>query len=484
MYPKKPIIGHIAIFIIFIIITALSIASTAHGKPPSSDDQHYVIMGYNFQKYGTISLEDGDIEDPEPTAFREPGYPVYLAICMFLNPVLRNMDLEELYSGGLKTLRLSQIPLVIIIAIFVMFIIYSFTRSYLLAYIAMFLTGASEVMSVISNHLLSENLAALLIVLVSLSLYKIFKTGRIAYFIMLGISMAVLVLTKAIFIYLIYILMIIALILLFKKYRTVWKKFLAGICLFLFIYFAIVGGWMFRNYRHFNEFTLSNKGGIVLYYRSVLNTMTRKEYLASFIYWLPGEGARETLLNMFFDEEDYKNLDRKDESGYRQGTKKVLAGMQDSYIQQGYSEQESVLLADREMRQAALQRIIKDPARHILATIPIAWKGTFIETGYSFMIRNPNWFILQLRSVVFLNIFLFFCFFYVIIYSIVKKKWAVSLFFLPPFYMFFMHSFITHNKPRYNYPLIPLMIIAIVLLAYYFIQMYKNRKNRDRSISN
>lgn len=481
MYLKKSITIHIVIFIIFIIITTLSIASTAHDKPPSSDDHHYVLMGYNFQKYGTISLEDGDIADPEPTAFREPGYPVYLAICIFLNPGLRNMDLEELYSGGLRTLRLSQIPLVIITAIFVMFIIYSFTGSYLLAYIAMFLTGASEVMATISNHLLSENLAALLIVLVSLSLYKIFKTGRMAYFIMLGISMGALVLTKAIFIYLAYILIMIILILLFRKYRAVWKRFLAGIFLFLFIYFAIMGGWMFRNYKHFNEFTVTNKSGIVLYYRSVLDTMTRKEYLASFIYWLPGEGTRKTLLDRFFDEEDYSNLDRKDESGYRQGAKKVFAEMQDSYIQQGYGEQESVLLADKEMRQAALQRIIRDPLRHILATIPIAWKGTFIETGYSFMLRNPNWFILQLRSVVFLNIFLFFCFFYVIVYSIVKKKWAISLFFLTPFYLFFMHSFMTHNKARYNYPLIPLMIIAAVLLAHYFIQIYKNR---DRSISN
>jgi len=150
-------------------------------------------------------------------------------------------------------------------------------------------------------------------------------------------------------------------------------------------------------------------------------------------------------------------------------------------MEQGYTKQEAALLADKEIRSAAFERILKNPLKHILATIPIAWKGIFIETGYTFMVRNPNWLILQLRSVLFINIILFFCFFYAIIYSLVRKKWAVSLFFLSPFYLFFINSFITHNKPRYNYPLNPVMIIAVVLLVYYFIQIYRHRKTRDRS---
>jgi 4-amino-4-deoxy-L-arabinose transferase-like glycosyltransferase len=348
----------------------------------------------------------------------------------------------------------------------------------------MFLTGASETMAVISNHLLSENLAALLIVLVSLSLYKIYETGKIGYFVLLGLSMAALALTKAIFMYLVYILIIVLLILILKKHRNIWKKFLAGAGLFMIVYFAILGGWMYRNYRHFNEFTVSNKSGVVLYYRSALNTMTKKEYFASFIYWLPGEGAKEALLDRFFEKEDYIKLDREDDKGYRQSSRKALLDLQDSYEGDGYSKQESILLADKELRQIALQKILKNPVRHILATIPIAWKGIFIETGYSFMLKNPNWFLISAKSVVLSNFILFFCFFYVIIYSLARRKWEISIFFLSPFYLYFMNSVVTHNKARYNYPLAPVMVIAVVLLAYFFIQIYNNRKNKGRSISN
>jgi 4-amino-4-deoxy-L-arabinose transferase-like glycosyltransferase len=365
-----------------------------------------------------------------------------------------------------------------------MLIVYNFTSSYLLAYIAMFLTGASEVMRVISNHLLSENLAALMIILISLSLYKIYKTGKIGYFVLLGLSMAVLVLTKAIFMYLIYVLVIILLILIFKKHRGIWKKFLAGAGLFMIIYFAIVGGWMYRNYQHFNEFTITNKSGIVLYYRSALNTMTKKEFFASFIYWLPGKDAKEAILDRIFEEEDYIKLDRRNDEGYRMSSRKILEDLQDSFIEQGYDKQESVLLADKKLRQMAIQRILKNPARHVLVTIPIAWKGIFIETGYSFVLRNPNWFWLSARSVVFVNIILFFSFFYVIISSLVRRKWDIALFFLSPFYLYFLNTVATHNKERYNFPLIPVMVIAAVLLADLFIRKYKNKKNKDRKIEN
>jgi hypothetical protein len=252
----------------------------------------------------------------------------------------------------------------------------------------------------------------------------------------------------------------------------------------MIIYFAIVGGWMYRNYRHFDEFTVTNKSGIVLYYRSALNTMSKKEYFASFIYWLPGEGAKEALLDRFFEKEDYIKLDRKNNEGYRMSSKETLLDLQDSFIEQGYSTEESRLLADKKLRQMGLQNILKNPIRHILLTIPIAWKGIFIETGYSFILRNPNWFWLSARSVILINIILFFCFFYVIIFSLVRRKWGVSLFFLSPFYLYFLHAIATHNKERYNFPLIPVMVIAVLLLAYFFIQKHKNKKNNDRKIKN
>jgi hypothetical protein len=80
---KKLIFLNILLCIILILIFSYSVAASAHNKPPSSDDDHYVTMGYNLQKYGVLSLSKNDAEDPEPTAYREPIYPAYIALTIF-----------------------------------------------------------------------------------------------------------------------------------------------------------------------------------------------------------------------------------------------------------------------------------------------------------------------------------------------------------------------------------------------------------------
>lgn len=476
---NKSIILHVILFVIITILIILTVASDATLKPPTSDDLQYIVMGYNIQKYGTFSMNESDIDNPEPTAYRDVGYPAYLALCMKLNPVLNSMSLDELLDHGLKILRYLQIPLIIITAFLAMYIAYMFTRNWLLAYIALVLTGFSEVMSIISNHLLSENLAALFILLCSLSLYKIYKTKRIIYFILMGISLAVLTLIKAIFMYLIIILLIILIILFLIKYA--WKnkkKFITGVVLFAVIYSVIIGGWMFRNYIHFNQWTIANKGGIVLYYRSKLNTMTTREFMASFIYWLPGKKVRENILDKFFSEEDYIRLNKSinNEKGYRYIARKDLQSLFDSYRNQGYEEQDANLYADRDLRKIAIKNIMKNPLRHLMISIPIAWFGLWVETGYKLILVNQNVFFVEFRSVLFIPLIIFACFFASAIWSIIKKKWGILLFLIPSLYLYMMNTFVTFGKERYNYPLIPILNISVILIISFIINKIKEKK--------
>jgi hypothetical protein len=474
----KSIILRTFLFLIIIILIILTVASDADFKPPTSDDLQYIVMGYNIQKYGTFSMDESDIDNPEPTAYRDPGYPAYLALCMKLHPVLNSMTLDEMLDHGLKTLRYLQIPLIIIAAFLAMYAAYIFTRKWFLAYMVLVLTGFSEVMAIISNHLLSENLAAIFILLCSIFLYKTYKTKKVLYFILMGISLAILTFIKAIFMYLIGILAIVLIILLFKYAKENKRKFIAGVILFVVSYSLIVGGWMFRNNIHFNQWTIANKGGIVLCYRSKLNTMTTKEFMASFIYWLPGEKGKEGLLEKFFDEKDYIRLNKsvENEAGLRYSAREDLRDLIDSYMNQGYGEQEANLYADRDLREIAMKNIITDPLRHIIISIPIAWLGLWVETGYKLILINQNMFFIEFRSAFLIPLIMFACFFVSIIWSIIRKKWGILLFMTPSLYLYLMNALVTHGKERYNYPLIPVLNISVILIIFFIINKIEEKK--------
>jgi hypothetical protein len=473
---KKSVILHIIICIILAALISITVASFASFKQPTSDDYQYIVMGYNMAKYGTFSMSEKDIANPEPTAYRDPGYPAYLAICMKLNPKLNSMNLKEILDVGLLTLRYCQIPIILIIAFLSMFIVYIFTKNYLLAYLALILTGSSEVMNIMANHLLSENLAALFILLCSIFLYKIFTTKKIIYFILLGISLAVETLIKAVYMYFIIILLIIFIVLLIKFGRKYWKKFVTGIVLFTAMYSLLVGGWMFRNYIHFNQWTVVNKGGIVLYFRSKLDTMPIKTWAAAFIYYSPGEDVKDKLLQKIFNKEDYDKLDNAWENGYRMLARADMQKIIDSYKSNGYPEQQAILLADKDLQKMALKSILSNPLKHLFVSIPLAWFGIFVETSYKLVIINQNFFILQFGSAFLIPIILFISFFTMIIWSIVRKRWGLFLFFIPSLFLYLINVLITHSKGRYNYPLIPVLNIAAILVIFYLIDKFKNKK--------
>lgn len=276
--------------------------------------------------------------------------------------------------------------------------------------------------------------------------------------------------------YFIVILLVIFIILLFKYARKYWKKFVTGIVLFTVMYSLMVGGWMYRNHVFFNQWTIVNKGGIVLYFRSKLDTMPLKTWMASFIYYSPGEAVKDKLLIKLFKEEDYNKLDNAWEYGYRMLARNDMQKIIDSYINKGYGEQQAILFADKDLQKMALKSILSNPLKHLFVSIPLAWFGISVETSYKLVIVNQNFFILQVGSALFIPIILFLSFFTLIIWSIVRKRWEILLFLIPSLFLYLINDLITHSKGRYNYPLIPVLNIAFVLVVFYLTEKFKNKK--------
>jgi hypothetical protein len=374
------------------------------------------------------------------------------------------MSREELFTSGIKYLKIMQIPLLIIISLLAFYAVFIFTKNIKISFITMFLIGESLSLEETIFKLLSENISALLIIVTSLLLFKLLTRKKIIFFILLGIVSGVLVLDKAIFQYFI-ILLLIFMIVYYLKTKFVAKKiFITGFILLLLINSSIMGSYMIRNYYHFNHFTFTGRGGIVLLVRAEKDNMTLKEYMASLLYWSPSEKIRTLILPKIFSESDYRRLIRSNkDSFYYKVTREELGAKNDpdtNTISPEYTSFEK----DKELRSKAIKMILKNPIRHVLATIQFAWRGIFVEKGFSLLFSNSNK--IEILNNNLINLLLFFSFFYMFIYSIRKKIWNLFAFMMPGIYLFSINSFITHNIPRYNIPIIPILLISMILLFY------------------
>jgi 4-amino-4-deoxy-L-arabinose transferase-like glycosyltransferase len=473
-YPKRTIVIHIILLLIFVALTVLTVANSATAAPPSSDDDQYISMGYNMQKYKTFSMDTKDVPNPEPTAYREPGFPALIALDIALSPRLREMSREQLYAGGLKQLRYDQIPLIIIIALLAMFITIRVTKSIPFGYIMLFMVGSSEILAVTANHLFSENIAIIFLLCASLLLYKIYEEKKIIYFILLGISLALLTLVKAIFMYFILFVLIVFIIYIVKD-RLKRKKIIAGALLFIVFYSLLIGGWMYRNYRQFGSFFVANGGGVILLLRAGKDTLTNKEILASFIYWMPGEKVKNEILDRTLGKESYARLDRSKQTSIYRIAQNTRDNLTEQKLKEGYTKGMADLIVDKELRKMGEEGILKNPFRHLLVTLPIAWRGIFIEVGFTLTILNNNFLLLQFDTILFINIFLFFCFFYVIILILKKRKWQLLMLYIPAIYLYLINSFITQDKPRYNIAFLPLLFLAAIMFVSHMINKTKKK---------
>ena len=137
---------------------------------------------------------------------------------------------------------------------------------------------------------------------------------------------------------------------------------------FALVFALLTGAWMARNHSHFGRFYLTERGGGVLSGRALYTAMTMREYLASFLYWTPNATAQR-LLNTYFSPDEYRNIDREYENGYRA---RIIAREQELLKQTG-SQVETDKLLVAEGWQALRTHFLK----HLATTVPFAYQGHF-----------------------------------------------------------------------------------------------------------
>jgi len=456
----KNLVTLVSIAATFSVLFIFHAAPSINDKAPTNDADNYVVMGYNIQKHGIFSLETSDSSPLQPTYYREPGFPAFLALVMTLDPNLHSADLKSFRSDGqiIKRLKNSQLLVLLLTSIMTAFFIFRITKSLALSLLALVLVGLSSSLLGTANSLLSENVTALLLFGVSFLLFKAVKEKKIIDFSFLGIGLGFLSLTKAIFVYF-FIFVILFLIFLRIKGKFGKREFSAGILSFSIIFIAIVGTWMVRNYSVFRTLSICARGGHVLLIRSNFDMMTAKEFLGSFFYWTPN-----SLPNRVLSNEKIFGTNILSPGGSLEGLNESLPT---GYFQRSDPFVRNLIktkglespIVDKTLMRIGVQNILGHPFRHCLVTLPLAWRGLFIENGIhlNFPVKiSPL--IPGITSLLYMAGLILLC-----ILSLKKRLWHFFAFILPALYLYSAHSFLTENEPRFNFPMLPVCIISLAL---------------------
>lgn len=289
---------------IFLSITFLfifgSVEKYATGTPINSDGLSNLNYAYAIAHYGTMGVVNSDLAKTEvyPENEREP-FPNWLsAQWIKFNPELfndRRLNLEQ-SPHQLIQLKKINIWLVLLTLIGLFFLAQNLFQSFLtpnwyfpLAYITLLLSYAC--MHIIHvDFFITEIHGALLIVWFSLAWLRSLQTHQLKYSALAGVLLGLLILTKAAFLYISTVVLIITLLVFFLQNKP--KRIILNHIVLIFMTIILVLPWMYRNYELLGKFEVAGRGSVVLMTRAYKSQMTDEEFKGAFYAYAPASLKR------------------------------------------------------------------------------------------------------------------------------------------------------------------------------------------------
>lgn len=473
-----------------VLFFSLGLYSKVTPIPEYVDSLDNLKIAYNLAKYnkfsasninGELTTIEGDtlaffspnIEKPvtigeaKPTALREP-LPIYLTslILSKLDLIKKYPDLKSLNAGKPLMLIKSQnfIYLVLLfsglILLLGLFIQQPFIR--VLASILLLLLVCHYLTRSMYFLLCTELLASALMVWCSYFLIQAIHKPSVMFWLLAGFLFGLLVLTKAAFIYI----GIVFVVLLFIYFS--WLRQFAhykGLACFALISVVIVMPWMIRNYQELNFLGISERAADVLLVRAEKNLMTPLERKGALCFYTSNQSLRLECARYFgFKEIDLSPTGRlkriyrghpqdlqargemdasKTISFYYHATTIAYKARYDAYL-----HNQSVIEANNATSKLAMKSILAHPSEHLLSTFLFAYRGLNIQHA---------------------DIYSFLAFFALVglgIMGVAQKNTSFLLVSLLPTLTFAFYAFLSHFIPRYSDPLIAFWMLGLVVVAY------------------
>ena len=474
--------SRIATIMTVVVLACLSLFVLSTALPNSkadttqrADNLQFLNYAFNLSRYGVFSHEETD--QPRPTRLREPLYPWILSLQLQTLNAHDAIDARCLSKeDACRGIRISLMKLnIIIIALSVVttFLVAKVVsrRASVGIFAAMVLVSANFfVKKSDAVALSSEPLAALLLLIHSFSLFALVRERgqNPMYGVLAGLTLGLLVLTKAIFQLWLYSLVVAALFGMTLYRRRLDRRVLISVTCLVVASSMIVGFWSIRNYGHFESFKLAERGGSVLIGRAAFLDMEEGEYRAGLCQWTPKR--HEYLKRLMCDgvsiesrRRFYRDPDRVGSFDYlKQERKDVLSNSVESTGMDADAQ-------DALFRRDAMKRILFNPLDHA-ALIPLfAYRGSWVNVNPRFDNRDRKGELLQeiylrVGSIVEnLAVFFYPSLGAVLLFGIFNKRYEIVAFLAPATIVFAAYSVLTHFIPRYSTPMVPILVICLAL---------------------
>ena len=448
-----------AAVLVFTVLLGLSAERPEEAVGPDSFD--FLGGAYHLVTHG-VYQQSIRAEADHPSLGREPGYALFLAGLMMLEPTFGSFapdcltearDCDDLYrtpqwanaflaaaAGGLIFLAARLLFTGLLAAcvagghIWLNFEAYDGLFFVISDYLALFLVALTIYTAVRSWH----------------------SRSRFGW-LLVGLFAAALSLTKAVYLYCFLPLAAVALavaLLRSAQRRTI----LASLLLAGSVYAALVGGWMARNYAVGDSFAITlSRGGIALSTRVVFNEMTPEQYAAAFVYWTRGFG--DDLAKSLFDEATWRPFHLATPDGF------YLTG------QLGYGTRVEALMADQGLGRIAAEQLIDRDLRsailgnlpvHAVTTLPVFYRGIWID----------EFIVLSLPALVLL-----------LVSALRRLDWPLLFALSPGVFSLLFYALFSLNIPRYQITALPALALASGWLALALRARWRETRNRKAAIS-
>lgn len=465
------------LYIICCVVIIIYMNGLITEKPITSDAQQNLRMGYHLYKNGVLSKEGDVTKNLSPTNYREPVPPVVSALFMYIHPGIDKSDPLISFENGENTVRIKQVNLIWIFflltglgsLIFLVsknpwspFILFGFMLIYFIRF---------------GNHfdvLTTELPAATMMVWTALFLVLSVKRNSHVFFLSTGLSMGILILTKASFFYLFIIIGV------FLFFFIPQKKRVLSICLFLGGVIVFLGPWMARNYSIYEEFSITQRGGAVLYLRALENQMTADEIKGAVYLWGPQiyrDMVKGTALGA--EESDFESGGKyvrinRDLESDNNAVELGAPNLAESFYSTSRAEinrlQTELGQGDNEasrsrvynvMEEEAKKIILDNPFKHTFMSVLFLWRGIWSFPNATIPLIGDS---LQtylhevINLVAYLSLFGFF------ILGLVRREPVLIATTIIPILLLLFQALVSHNTPRLSEPAIPFMLLCLTLL--------------------
>lgn len=260
----------------------------------NSDSLNNLHLSYSIAHFGVMgNVSSTDPYQVTPSNHREP-FPNWLsAQWIKANPLLFNDNNLYQTQSSEQLIQLKKINTWIVIGVLlgVFFLAKelfkkrcSLTVSFVWAYITVLLSYAC--MHIIHvDYFITEIHGAFLIVWFTWAWLKLFRTLLWYYAVLSGLLLGLLILTKAAFLYISLVVMLVTLCTLLLQSRH--KQLIVYHFLLFIVTAMLVFPWMYRNYVHLGKFEVAGRGSVVLMTRAFKSQMTDEEFKGAFYAYAP-----------------------------------------------------------------------------------------------------------------------------------------------------------------------------------------------------